>query len=68
MRRYVVDASVAVKWFVPEIHSAEALRLLSSDCELLAPDLLPSELGNIRAVPVRTCLSAGCRVWPHGLR
>jgi predicted nucleic acid-binding protein len=28
MRRYVVDASVAVKWFVPEIHSAEALRLL----------------------------------------
>jgi len=47
MRRYVVDASVAVKWFVPEIHSAEALRLLSLDCELLAPDLLPSEFGNI---------------------
>jgi predicted nucleic acid-binding protein len=47
MRRYVVDASVAVKWFVPEIHSAEALRLLSLYCELLAPDLLPSEFGNI---------------------
>ncbi len=24
----VVDASVAVKWFVPEVFSAEALRLL----------------------------------------
>jgi predicted nucleic acid-binding protein len=47
MRRYIVDASVAVKWFVPEIHSAQALRLLAADCELLAPDLLPSEFGNI---------------------
>jgi predicted nucleic acid-binding protein len=47
MSRFVVDASVAIKWFVPEIHSAEAIRLLSPDCELLAPDLLPSEFGNI---------------------
>src|SRR5947199_4790019 len=47
MRRYVVDASVAIKWFVPEVHSEEALRLLSSGCELLAPDLLPAEFGNI---------------------
>jgi len=47
MRRYVVDASVAVKWFVPEVHSEEALRLLSSGRDLLAPDLLPAEFGNI---------------------
>ncbi|MEA2694640.1 MAG: hypothetical protein QOJ16_4027 [Acidobacteriota bacterium] len=47
MRRCVVDASVAVKWFVPEVHSEEALRLLSAGRELLAPDLLPAEFGNI---------------------
>jgi predicted nucleic acid-binding protein len=28
MKKVVVDASVAVKWFVPEIHSAAAARLL----------------------------------------
>ncbi len=47
MSRFVVDASIAIKWFVPEIHSAEAVRLLSPGCELLAPDLLPAEFGNI---------------------
>ena len=47
MTRYVVDASVCVKWFVPEIHSESALRFASGDCELLAPDLLRVEIGNI---------------------
>ena len=47
MTRYVVDASVAVKWFLPEVHDPEALRLLSDDTELLAPDLVVSEVGNI---------------------
>jgi predicted nucleic acid-binding protein len=47
MSRFVVDANVAIKWFVPEIHSTEAIRLLSVGCELLAPDLLPAEFGNI---------------------
>jgi predicted nucleic acid-binding protein len=45
--RFIVDASVAVKWFLPEIHSAEALRLLRSEHTLLAPDLLWAEVGNI---------------------
>jgi predicted nucleic acid-binding protein len=44
--RVVVDASVAVKWFVPEELSTDARRLLISEYELLAPDLLWVELGN----------------------
>jgi predicted nucleic acid-binding protein len=45
--RLVVDASVAVKWFLPEIHSQAASRLLNGDFELMAPDLIWSELGNV---------------------
>jgi len=45
--RYVVDASVVAKWYVPEIHSEGALRFLAEDHELLGPDLLFPELGNI---------------------
>jgi predicted nucleic acid-binding protein len=44
--RVVVDASIAVKWFVPEELSAAARRLLAAEYELLAPDLLWAELGN----------------------
>ena len=47
MSRVVVDASVAVKWFLPEIHSGAALRYLDDDCERLAPDLLYVEFGNV---------------------
>jgi predicted nucleic acid-binding protein len=42
----VVDASVAMKWFVPEELSAEAVRLLDGSLELIAPDLLWPEFGN----------------------
>jgi predicted nucleic acid-binding protein len=46
MKRVVVDASVAVKWFVPEIHSELAARLLEADLIVSAPDLIGPELGN----------------------
>lgn len=46
MSRYVVDASVAVKWFVPEGHSLEAAALLDPAHSLHAPDLLFAEVGN----------------------
>ena len=46
MKKAVVDASVAIKWFVPEIHSAAAVRLLDGDFMLAAPDLIGPELGN----------------------
>jgi len=44
---YVVDASVAVKWFLPEIHSEHALRLLRKRIVLQAPELILAEFGNI---------------------
>jgi predicted nucleic acid-binding protein len=43
---FVVDASVVVKWFVPEIHSDAARRLLSLSHEYFAPDLLFAETAN----------------------
>lgn len=46
MTRVVVDASVAVKWFIPEQLSADARMFLAAEYELLAPDLLWAELGN----------------------
>ena len=46
MSAFVVDASVVVKWFVPEIHSEAARRLLSLSHEYFAPDLLFAETAN----------------------
>lgn len=42
----VVDASVAVQWFVPEPGSADAAQLLSSSALFLAPDFMPLEATN----------------------
>lgn len=53
MSRYVVDASVAAKWYVPEIYSEGALQFLEGDHELLGPDLLLPELGNVLWKKVR---------------
>ena len=46
MSVFVVDASVVVKWFVPEIHSDAARRLLAWPHEYVAPDLLFAETAN----------------------
>ena len=43
----VVDASVAIKWFLPERHDDAALRLLRAEHRLAAPDLLFPEVGNV---------------------
>lgn len=43
MSVFVVDASVVVKWFVAEIRSDAARRLLVSPHEYVAPDLLFAE-------------------------
>lgn len=46
MNRAVIDASVAVKWFLPEENAAAAARL-QQDCEeLLVPDLLYLEVAS----------------------
>ncbi len=42
----VVDASVALKWFVAEADSALALAVLASDEILISPDLVVAELCN----------------------
>ncbi len=46
MTRYVVDASVAVKWLVREPLSDKAARLLGVGMSLMAPDLLFAEATN----------------------
>jgi len=43
----VVDASIVIKWVFPELYSAAARRILSEGYELLAPDLLWPEVGNV---------------------
>lgn len=43
----MIDASVAVKWLLPEDYTPEAESLLAEDISLSAPDLLYSEVGNV---------------------
>ncbi|CAN5292864.1 type II toxin-antitoxin system VapC family toxin [soil metagenome] len=52
--RYVVDASVAVKWYVPEIFEVEASRVLEAGAELHAPELIVPEFANIIWKKVRS--------------
>lgn len=42
----VVDASVAVKWFVEEVDSAQARELLNGDERIIAPELIVPEVCN----------------------
>ena len=46
MNEFVIDASVAVKWFLPEIYSEAAGKILKSKQKLLAPELIWAEVGN----------------------
>ena len=46
MSVFVVDASVVVKWFVPEVHSDAAHRWLLAAHDYFAPDLIFPEAGN----------------------
>jgi predicted nucleic acid-binding protein len=43
----VVDASVVVKWYLPEPNSEQATSLISADRLLWAPDLVFAEVGNV---------------------
>jgi predicted nucleic acid-binding protein len=45
--RLVIDSSVVIKWFVPEVHADDALRYLDPDLERDAPELLLAEVANI---------------------
>ncbi len=47
MKLFAVDASVAVKWFIPEVHADVAELLLDENFDLAVPRLFFSEFGNI---------------------
>jgi len=51
MKLLVIDSGVSVKWFIKEINSAEARKILDEfqygNIEFLAPDLIYAEFGNI---------------------
>lgn len=53
MSRLVVDASVAVKWFLPEEQSEAARALLGAGHELIGPELIYAELGSALVKRVR---------------
>lgn len=72
----VLDASVAVKWYVPEQHSDEADALLESPAQLLAPELIRIEVtsalvrkARVRHLPptrVREQLVLWAKAWTNG--
>ena len=43
----IVDASVGIKWYIPEEHDAEARSIVESERKLHVPDLFFIEIGNI---------------------
>lgn len=51
--KFVVDASVSVKWYVPEIYEREAAKLLTGKYELHAPELILPEFCNVIWMKVR---------------
>ena len=53
MTLVVVDASVAVKWLLPEVHSAAARAWFTVDHLLVVPDLVFAEVGNVLSKRVR---------------
>jgi predicted nucleic acid-binding protein len=51
--RVVVDASVAIKWYTPEIRHGEAKDLLDRASVVAAPDLIVAEVTNVAWAKVR---------------
>lgn len=54
MAGLVIDASVAVKWFIDEDRSADAQRLLSADADLIAPASILYEVFHVLWDAART--------------
>jgi predicted nucleic acid-binding protein len=47
MRRLVIDANIAAKWYLPETDSETAEMLFADGLEFHAPDFLATEFANI---------------------
>jgi predicted nucleic acid-binding protein len=61
MRRIVIDANIAAKWYLPEADSALAEKLFVSDLEFHAPNFLATEFANIywkHSIAGRTSIEA----------
>jgi len=52
---FIIDTSVAIKWYLPEIYQSEAQRFLDPVFDRHAPDLLHAELGSVLLKKLRRC-------------
>jgi predicted nucleic acid-binding protein len=50
---FVIDTSVAIKWYLPEIYQAEAHRFLATGHDRHAPDFVHAEIGSALLKKVR---------------
>lgn len=50
----VVDASVAVKWYLEEPDADAEQQLAAAESDLIAPDLITAEVGNVLWTRLRT--------------
>lgn len=65
MKVFVVDASVAAKWFAEEEYSATALSILGGAAQLHAPDFMALEMDSIITKWIRRgaiSLDEGCDI------
>jgi predicted nucleic acid-binding protein len=53
VKGYVIDASVAIKWFIPEIHSDVAVDISHLQARLHVPDLIRLEVGSVLSKKIR---------------
>jgi predicted nucleic acid-binding protein len=53
LNTFIIDTSVAIKWYLPEIYQSEAQRFLNPVFDRHAPDLLHAELGSVLLKKVR---------------
>jgi predicted nucleic acid-binding protein len=53
VKSYVIDASVAIKWFIPEIHSDVALHVSRLQARLHVPAFIQLELGSVLSKKIR---------------
>lgn len=54
MSVFVLDASVAVKWYVSEVHSEHAKAVLASEHDLIAPGFVLNEVSNAFLKKIRS--------------
>ncbi len=51
---YIIDTSVALKWYIPEAHAVEAQAYMGKGLDRHAPDYLPAEAASVMLKRIRT--------------